>query len=188
MHFTSGATWDEAFASLCRIIDERRLFGSGRLIRGGYRCVCFSEAPLPLVPGGLVNSDAYSRYAPFGVMVDKSWLFARGGRPVIYQPDREFDQLPEPLRWRHMRFDLDATPPVEFTWEREWRMQVDELVLDPSFAVLAFPTDAWAARLREAFDEQQDWQVAEYALVLDQTIAEAYREAFSWCVTSLRPP
>lgn len=187
VHFTSGASWDEAFGSLCQIVEQGRLIGSSRLIRGGHRCVCFSEAPLPLVPGGLVNPDAYSRYAPFGMLVDKSWLFGRGGRPVIYQPDAEFDALPESLRWRHMRFDLDARPPVDFTWEREWRVQTDELTVNPSSAVVVLPDRTWSERLRHAFDETQDWQVAEYAQVLDQTIAEAYREAFTWRVTMLQP-
>jgi hypothetical protein len=185
VHFMSGPTWEGAFGTLCRIIEERRLLGSGRINRDRYRCVCFSEAPLPLVPGGLVNSDAYSRYTPFGVMVDKRWLFARGGRPVIYQPEQEYGQLPEALRWRHMRYEPDADEPVDFTWEREWRLHADELPLDPSCAVLVLPNEAWETRLRSAFNEQQDWQVAEYALVLHQDIAEAYREEFPWRVTRL---
>lgn len=132
VHFMSGPTWGAAFDTLCLIIDERRLVGSGRINRGGYRCVCFSEAPLPIVPGGLVNSDAYSRYTPFGILIDKRFLFARGGRPVIYQSEREYDQLPEALRWRHMRYEPDGEPRVDFTWEREWRLHADELRLEPS--------------------------------------------------------
>jgi len=187
VHFTSGASWDEAFGLLCAIVEQARLKGSNRLVRGGYRCVCFSEAPLPLVPGGLVNPDAYSRYAPFGVMIDKSWLFSRGGRPVIYQPDAEFNELPESLGWRHVRFDLNERPPVDFTWEREWRVQVDELDFDPSCAVVVLPDGHWSERFRQAFDERQDWQVAEYAQVLDQQIAEAYRESCPWRITTLQP-
>jgi hypothetical protein len=80
---------------------------------------------------------------------------------VIYQPEQEYGRLPEALRWRHMRYEPDAAEPVDFTWEREWRLHADEVPLDPSYAVLVLPNEAWETRLRNAFDEQQDWQVAE---------------------------
>ena len=57
---------------------------------------CFSEAPLSKLAQILANPSAHGmRYKPFGVMVSKSWLFERAGRPVIYQPESEFDLLHE---------------------------------------------------------------------------------------------
>ena len=188
VHFMSGPRWGDAFRTLQTVIDERRLIGSGRVNRGGYLCVCFSEAPLQVVRGGPVNDDGYSRYTPFGILFDKRWIFAQGGRPVIYQPEAEYNLLPEELRWRHMRYEIDGPEHVDFTWEREWRLHVDELQFDPSNAVVIVPNADWEQRLRVALDDQQDWQVAEYAQILDETIAEAYREDFPWRVACLDTP
>ena len=60
-------------------------------------------------------------------MFEKNWLFKRGGRPVIYQPESDFDLLPEDLRWRHVRFELTEEKVVDWTWEREWRVCCDDL-------------------------------------------------------------
>ncbi len=39
VHFTGGASFDEAFECLCSIIEQRRIIGSGNKIKGGYNCV-----------------------------------------------------------------------------------------------------------------------------------------------------
>jgi hypothetical protein len=103
--------------------------------------VCFSEAPIGKLAHLLADpSVERMRYKLFGVMVDKTWLFAQGGRPVIYQPEAEFEVLPESHRYRHVRYE---PPRVAFTWEREWRVRVDELPLDPAAVTLVVPTRAW---------------------------------------------
>lgn len=186
VHFTSGANDEAAFGRLCAIVEQRRLIGGNDKIRGLYRCVCFTEAPLASLPDGLVNPRAYSRYKPFGVMFDKAWVFAQGGRPVIYQSHAEFDALPPELRWRHMRYEPGADHPIDFTWEREWRLHIDELALAPAYATLVLPDQGWVNRLRDAFDEQQAWQVAEYAQIVGPDVAEAMREDFAWQVTHVR--
>jgi hypothetical protein len=81
-------------------------------------------------------AEAGSRYAPFGVMVDKSWLFSRGGRPVIYQPENEYFQLPEAFRHRHVRYEPDNG--IDFTWEREWRIPGD-VEIQPANVTLVVP-------------------------------------------------
>ncbi len=184
VHFTSGSD-HEAFQRLQRIIAERRLIGSGDNIRGGYSCVCFTEAPLTSLQHGLVNPTAYSRYAPFGVIFEKRWIFERGGRPVIYQPEDEFNLLSDDLRWRHVRFEPNADPPIDFTWEREWRVQCDALEFSPSVAGILVPTGRWAQRLIDSHDAEQDFQVLQYAQVLDELLAEHYREEFGWRIYAL---
>lgn len=185
IHFTTGETEELAFKRLQKIIREKKLIGSNKMIKGGYRCVCFSEAPVASLPGGLVNEDYYSKYSPFGIMVSKKWLFTKGGRPVIYQPFSEYDPLQESHRWRHMTLELrDTHSKSDFTWEREWRINCDELPFDQSSAKIVVRDSNWAARLLQEHDDDQVYTVMQYSLILGE-IANAYRESFGWSVVSL---
>lgn len=185
VHFTSGNSYEDAFSNLCNILNERRIRGSHIRIKGGYSCICFTEAPLVSLADGLVNSKAYSRYSPFGILFEKRWIFEQGGRPVIYQPDAEYVHLPEYMRWRHVRYEPTTDPQVDFTWEREWRIERDELLLEPAHAAVVLPDVGWANRLRATHDEQQSWRVLEYQQIMDATLAELYREDFSWRIYHL---
>lgn len=182
VHFTSGKDFEEASGRLRLIIDERRLSGGGEKIRGGYRCVCFTEAPLTSLPHGLVNPRAYSLYSPFGILFEKKWIFDKGGRPVIYQPDVEFDLLPESIRWRHVRYEPDT---IDFTWEREWRIKCDYLDFTPEVACIVVPSKEWADWLVAEHDAEQDFLVLQYSQVLDEQLAEQYREEFGWRISVL---
>lgn len=185
IHFTRGESVEDAFSNLCRIVEERTLRGSGTKIREGHVCVCFTEAPLALLPGGLVSPEAYSRYSPFGVVFDKSWIFSLGGRPVIYQPEDEFDALPATHRWRHMRYEPTASSPIDLTWEREWRLATSTLAFDPAHAGIVLPAGDWTRRLMEAHDERQAWLVLEYSQILGMHLAEQYSEELGWRIAEL---
>jgi len=119
IHFTGGESPDDAFARLRAIIRDGRLVAGNRMIRGGYRCVCFTEAPLAAFAPAFVRLFPFTRYSQFGLMFEKKWIYECGGRPVIYQPDSDFHLLPEQLRWRHVRFEPIGEQVVDFTWERE---------------------------------------------------------------------
>ena len=187
IHFTSGENYEDAFKRLQKIIDERRLIAGTRYIKGNYACVCFSEAPVVTLPDGLVNEEYYSRYSPFGIMVSKQWLFTQGGRPVIYESDREYNDLSESHRWRHVLYELRGNFSYsDFTWEREWRIKCDHLEFDERSAKIVVPDRAWAERLIAEHHREQDYVVAQYALVFDDTIAEAYREIFRWTILPLK--
>ncbi len=181
IHFTSGDTLDEAFDRFRTIVSECRLKGGRRMIRGGYACVCLSEAPLPL-PNALVNPDSYSKYSPFGVLFRKQWVFEQGGRPVIYQRDAEFELLPDELRWRHVCYD---PPRVDFTWEREWRVCCAELPFDPGVATLVLPSEEWVGDLIADHEKTEDAKWYPYSEVLDQEQLQQYREDFPWTITYL---
>lgn len=185
VHFTSGASEEDAFSNLCSIIQDEAIRGSDGMIKGGYRCVCFTEAPLAALVRGLVNLSDFSRYQPFGVIYDKTHVYSQGGRPVIYQSDDEFFVLPEEFRWRHMRYEPIAGYPTDFTWEREWRVLCDYFPVLPHLAGLVLPTHAWANRLLQAYDEQQGHLVYEYSQIMDSHLAEQYREVFPWRVCVL---
>ncbi len=143
IHLTRGETNQEAAQAFLGIIESKALTGGTGYIKGKFRCVCFSEAPIGKLSHILANPSVHGMiYSPFGVMVSKEWLFSKGGRPVIYQPDSEFELLDECQKYRHKIYEPDMG--VDFTWEREWRLKTYSLKLDPSETTLVVPNRAWA--------------------------------------------
>ena len=153
IHLTRGPTYDGAAKVLLAILEEKRLLGGTGRIKGGFRCVCFSEAPISQLSRILANPMAHEmRYKPFGVMVSTAWLFDAGGRPVIYQPDSEFELLHNDQKYRHSRYEPANN--VDFTWEREWRMLTDELPLDPDVATVVVPNRDWERRILKPHEDK----------------------------------
>jgi hypothetical protein len=185
IHFTKAATHEDALGVILSMVGGGRLMGATGMIRGGYRCVCFTEAPLPAVASGLVNAGSFTRYSPFGLMFEKSWIYERGGRPVIYQADSEFAQLPEEMRWRHVRYEPTTAPPIDFTWEREWRVHCDELQFSPNDAVLVVPNQEWEDFVFGIWDSQQQLEAEAYSAILDQMIIAQLEEPCPWRIVSL---
>lgn len=146
-------------------------------------------APLTAVAQGFSDNFPSFRYAPFGLMFDKSLVFAAGGRPVIYQPECEFVGLPEEIRWRHVRYEPTTKHSVDFTWEREWRIRCEEFCFRTVDAVVLVPTGEWIDYLLDIHRYEQDIMVEAYSTVFDEDemyIAEQLREEFRWRVVSLR--
>ena len=145
VHLTSG-DWDNAAVTFQKIVGEKRLRGGTGGIKDNLQCVCFSEAPISKLSTILANpSQLGFRYAPFGVMVDKEWLFKQGGRPVIYQSEDEYKLLHRDQRYRHKQYEPDKD--IDFTWEREWRIRTEELLLDPSNITLVVPNRSWETKV-----------------------------------------
>ena len=186
IHFTKGEPPEEAFDKLLTIIAERRLVGSSHMVCGRYRCVSFTEAPIEAVVDGFARGFPFTRYSPFGLMFDKSWVFDRGGRPVIYGPDSDFGILSEELDWRHVRYEPTAEPPIDWSWEREWRMCCAELPFSPKEAVVIVPNLDWAYALRHAHDAEQDTGVEMCATACEREMAEQLREPFRWHIRTLQ--
>ena len=152
IHFTKGEP-EEAVANIRSILKQSKLIGGSGFIKGGYRCVCFTESPIGKFPHLFSDENPLKfPYAPFGIMVDKKWLWERGGRPVIYQSDEEYKLLHEQQRWRHKIYD--PLGGVDFTWEREWRINVDELVLDPSKATVIVPNRFYIEKIKKTHSNQ----------------------------------
>lgn len=188
IHFTKGTTaedYEGAFFHLLSIVNEGTLRGGNGsgFIKGGYICVCFTEAPLASIRQGFVNSSNFSRYSPFGVMFGKTWVYAQKGRPVIYESEEEFGLLPESHRWRHVSYEPTAGRPIDFTWEREWRILCSGLEFGQNEAVIIVPSHDWADRLVR---EHQDVLVRQYSTIMDEYAAEYYGlSAFPWRVEVL---
>lgn len=137
--------------ALLSILEEKKILGGTNFIRGAYRCVCFSEAPIGKLAYILAEPSVNGiRYKPFGIIVNKKWLYDKGGRPVIYQPDSEFELLCEEQRFRHVRYEPGV---VDFTWEREWRIRINELEIDFDFATVVVPNRDWEDWLKIKHEE-----------------------------------
>ena len=143
VHLTKGGTDLEAADNFRSIVGSAVLRGGTGYIKGKYECVCFSEAPIGKLAHVLSHPSIHGmQYAPLGVMMDKASLYELGGRPVIYQPDTDFDLLHASQRYRHKRYEPHSG--VDFTWEREWRICTKALDLDPDMVTLVVPNRRWA--------------------------------------------
>ena len=99
--------------------------GASRLIRGKRPVVCLFDATTHELGGLLVRSNR-RRYEPFGLAIDKRYAFAMGARPVLYMPWREARMiLAEEEWWRVAAIDLERKPPIDWSFEREWRVAGD---------------------------------------------------------------
>ena len=162
VHWTKGESYEEAFDILRSIVFQGQIIAGDGNIRGGWRCVCFTESP------EYAFHQVEGKYKPFGIQVPKSWLFNLGGRPVIYQASSEYDLLHESQKWRHVRYEPDTEPPVDFSWEREWRIRTDFVNLDPEKARIIIPDDSWAECLKDEHEYHEHGKV--------QLMASAYGE------------
>ena len=173
-HFTRGCDFiseenalnkDSAFDNkylasdvLNRILNEKNLKGSGTWT-GGEACVCFTEAPIQEFASvfALVQIAASQRerprYEPYGIAVTKEWLFCQGGRPVIYEKSSEFVHFNDSQRYRLVEFDPEIN--IDFTWEREWRIKTDNLILNPKHTLVVVPTANEAFELVSSFAKQE---------------------------------
>jgi len=131
-----------AGAVLQKILEEGRLLGSDTWTADP--CICFTEAPIhefnaifSLVAIAASEKER-PRYEPYGVAVKKRWLFEQGGRPVIYDHPDSLGDLSAEHRYRGVPYD--PLSGLDFTWEREWRLRVDELRLDPKETLVVVPT------------------------------------------------
>jgi hypothetical protein len=153
VHFTKASDVGSAYDVLRRILREKRVLGSSNFVRGAKTCVCFSEAPLGALEHGLINATGFTRYSPFGLQFEKEWIFSMGGRPVIYEPEHEFAELPQSHQWRHVRLEFCPIP-VDFTWEREWRLPCEDLRFSEHEVTVVLPDDE--ARDRFIHDVEND--------------------------------
>jgi len=181
IHFVRGETFESAFETILRIVEEGVLRGGTNAIRGDLPCVCFTEAPLAELAQGFIDLFGGSDYTLFGFMTDKSWIHSLGGRHVIYQPNYERNLLDDKVKWRHVRYEPNADPPIDWTWQREWRLQTAELPISPEHFALLAPDRAWADRIANAIRESR-YQM--YSQIMDELLATQYAELECWQVTT----
>jgi hypothetical protein len=133
-HFTRRSRNRDALDNLVEILRAGVIRGSARLIADKTPAVCMFDAPITEL-GRLIVRANRDRYQPFGVAVDRRYAFSMGARPVIYMPISEARRmLPRQELWRVVTIDLRRTPPLDWTFEREWRI-AGEFRLPPGSAV-----------------------------------------------------
>lgn len=144
---------------LDKILVEGKLLGTSNWIKDGYKCICFTEAPISELAAlfSLVkiaaSRDQRPMYEPYGIAVKKSWFYKKGGKPVIYDNSSVYDDLPKDLKYRHVSYDPENN--IDFTWEREWRISVDELTLDPAQTLVVVPDAVTAFDIMYGFAEEK---------------------------------
>jgi hypothetical protein len=73
VHMTKGTTEQDAVNRFLSIVGSAQIRGGTGFIRGGYRCVCFTEAPIANLAQALAQPSPHGiPYAPLGVMIDKT--------------------------------------------------------------------------------------------------------------------
>lgn len=133
-HLTKGETEDEAFQTLIKILEEKKIIGSTTetgFIIGSNAAVCLQEAPLNAIAENLLyekklreETGCKVRYDAFGLRFNKMWIYQKGGRPVIYEEKETMkSMLEENEYWRIVNYDLsDKEHMIDWTHEREWRV------------------------------------------------------------------
>lgn len=133
-HLTKGETPEEAFTTLLKILEEKKVIGSTTetgFIIGSKPAVCLQEAPLNAIAENLMyekklreENNGKVRYNAFGLRFNKAWIYKRGGRPVIYEEkDLMKELLPGTEHWRIVNYDLsNKKNMIDWTHEREWRV------------------------------------------------------------------
>ncbi|MBI5251939.1 MAG: hypothetical protein HY912_20800 [Desulfomonile tiedjei] len=113
-----------AFDTLMRIVKERRIRASAKLIRGKYPVVSLTECP----PGEVRNLNEWRpglirwSFEPYGVALPLRPLFCMGARPVIYAVKEAYEDLSDELRYL---FQLQSAYGRGWSLEKEWRIRGD---------------------------------------------------------------
>ncbi|MBI2838851.1 MAG: hypothetical protein HYX75_11075 [Acidobacteria bacterium] len=142
----------DAGGALRRILSERTIRASGRLMPGRCPMVSFTALP-PGEVGRLMKwRTGLHRWTvrPYGVAVRRAVLEAIGARPVSYLASADIQRLPEAERLFSQKHEPPAT---DWAGEIEWRLRGD-LRLDSIPATdlrLIAPSPLDAERLRAEF-------------------------------------
>ncbi|HLF64181.1 MAG TPA: hypothetical protein VI603_10525 [Saprospiraceae bacterium] len=180
IHFTKGSDksldYEKAYENLKKIVSEQTIVGSTGMILGKLKCVCFTESPVRcLTNSGQLDTHYFSRYTPFGIQLPKKTVFNFGGRPAIYSLRSEYEHIKQidEVNWRYVSYDPNLDGDLDFTWEREWRIRTDNIIIDPNEAKLVFPNIDWINRFID--EHERDF----HGVDIDDDCEECYctREA-----------
>ncbi|MCX0395475.1 DUF2971 domain-containing protein [Clostridium perfringens] len=134
IHLTKEKDGKDAVENLVKILIDRKLDGSGKegFIVGEKNAVCLQECPLYSLSQNIYYEKKMRRegkykkvrYRGVGLMFEKTDVYKKGGRPVIYDKTEDAKKyLPKEQWWRIVNLDLsDPNKIIDWTHEREWRV------------------------------------------------------------------
>jgi len=133
-----------SFATLLRILREKRIRAAGRFIRGGTAVTCWTELP----PDRIASLRCWRKglrrwnFTPYGLAIPRATLESLGAHPVRYDSD---DTNPFAQAARSGSYDWTA--------EREWRVVGDvDLSRVPSAEMIVLTATAnEAEQIRKEF-------------------------------------
>ena len=148
----AGSPRRDAFATLCRMLDERRIRACGRLIPDRAPMVCFTARPAHTVGAlrrwrrGLVRWN----FTPYGLCLPRAQLIKFGAKPVTYAARDALDDAPAAQR---PFMQLDRSADHDWTREEEWRIPGDVALdaCDPGALVACVPHPAEARELHARY-------------------------------------
>jgi hypothetical protein len=117
---TRDAYPNDAFSTLLRIADERRIRASTRGMREGRSAIGFSEST-PEKAMGLMRwcpKRVNWNFEPFGVAIHRDAARQSEIRPVTYGDSKEYRNLPD---CEKPYFQSRGRSNVDWSREREWR-------------------------------------------------------------------
>jgi hypothetical protein len=113
-----------ALHALIRILKERRVRGSSRLVRGNDAVVSFSSRSPQEIGKMRQWNPALIRWTfePYGLALSRKLLKNFGARPAVYAKSETYHRLPHAERFRFQRHE---PPRCSWKHEREWRLPHD---------------------------------------------------------------
>ena len=150
VHLTKTTHANSALDNLVKILQEGVIQGTNSYIKGHRKAVCFMDVPFVALKH-VCSKQNSERYAPYGIVITKTFAYRKGARPVLYLSDRERRRfrIPPKELWRvvKLQYSNDANAWVS-NWlhEREWRCP-DKFILSGKIRAVLVKTEKEAARL-----------------------------------------
>jgi len=149
-HLTKGNNVLDAWDVLIKILKEKTLKAAAETsyVIGDNKVVCFQDMPIYGVCQNAYHEENNRtelgnklRYNPIGVLFEKTYIFKKGGRPVIYEQKNKAKSIFPPEEWwRVVNFDLyNENAIIDWTHEREWRVK-DDFHFDLKEAIIVVPS------------------------------------------------
>jgi hypothetical protein len=134
-----------ALDTLARILTEKRVRASSRIVRGDQPVISWTPRP-PLELSSIRRwNRALMRWTlePYGLAVKRLFLKERGAKPAVYGSSTVYQKLSHEERFR---FQLHEPPRCSWKNEREWRLPNDleltESLVDHAFGFVSTHSDA----------------------------------------------
>ncbi len=137
----------DAFASLCRILKEKRIRACGRLMPGGAPMVCFTQLhPRQTVPlrrwrSGLLRWS----FTQYGLALRKEVLLQHAARAVVYSDRKAIESSPSS---EQCFMQVKSSGQHDWSTEEEWRIAGDLVFAEiPQESMLALVSNVLEAEI-----------------------------------------